>query len=372
MLSPSTERDAPARTAEIVDQILAGQYQDISSAEARRHKVVPQVAELDGAALDDDDVRYAAIGAQVLGQAAAEIAAAMRPCGGALLLRGFAIGRHYQVVGRQFSDLDVAIRGLADLPPALRRLRVLGFRITRPIAVRPSRQGWWAAAALQRPGDGLPHPVYLDVVTPGPGIDALRHLPLGRADWDAAEEIEISGAPVTVPAPTSAMTLLAVELNERESIIARDVLDLRALHLAGASTARVAAALRGRRVRGGLRKLDEVLKSSAAAEGLRPVVQALMAVSTSGTGRPRRASRTAAARPGYDDAVRPAEVRRRLRHGAPVYGFPDADGRLPGLAGGSTHPGLAGLTLRARPIARAEEIDYSIPPLPATTAPGAE
>ncbi|MCX4749341.1 nucleotidyltransferase family protein [Kitasatospora sp. NBC_01287] len=353
----------PTRTASIADSILFGEVTADALRAARAHKVVPQLAALTDRALMADDIAYCGAAAKALESAAVEAADALSGAGvDALVLRGIALQRHFPGRDRQFSDIDLALRRVRDLPRALRALERVGYSLGRPVVARRSASGWWAAAALRKPAQGLPHPVYLDLTMPGPGLDVFRHVRLDDAVWDGAERAEVSGRTVPVPSATSLLTVLAVELCEREHVIARDVLDLLHLIDAGADVPTAARQLRGLPVRRGLNLLAEVVaRSSSRARLLDGVIRELLAQTAAGSAPPRRSARTASARPSYEYAVSRSAVRRHLRHGAVVYGLPDPDRRLAGLPGSSAHPALGGMTLRTAPIAAADEVAYSLP-----------
>ncbi|MEV3950595.1 nucleotidyltransferase family protein [Streptomyces halstedii] len=329
---------------------------------AREHKVVPQFASRLDPVESADDIAYCEASARVLTAAAAEVCSALEAAQvESMLLRGFALQRWYPDRRRQFSDLDMGLRHLGDLPKSLVALRTAGYRVTRPVITCRSGEGWWAAAALQKPTTELPHPIYLDVTVPGPGITPFRHYRMLDDDWERKEWYSVGGAQVPVPSPTSLLSIFAVEMHERRAIIARDLLDLSHLLAATPDVDAAARRLTGLPVRQGLTRLAEAVAASEEFGHVMPTITRLLAGMPLRTRAPRRAEHAANRRLGLVGAVSQAEVRRSLRHGAPVYGFPDPEERMPGVRGSTLHRGLTGMTVRSRPMAEELEVAYSIP-----------
>ncbi|MFE6915476.1 nucleotidyltransferase family protein [Streptomyces rubiginosohelvolus] len=332
---------------------------------AREHKVVPQFASQLDPVESGDDIAYCEASARVLAAAAAEVSTVLQAAQvESMLLRGFALQRWYPDRNRQFSDLDMGLRHLGDLSKALAALRTAGYRVTRPVIARRSSEGWWAAAALQKPTTELPHPIYLDITVPGPGITPFRHCRMLDDDWERKEWYSVNGAQVPVPSPTSLLSIFAVEMHERRTIIARDLLDLSHLLAAAPDVGAAARRLTGLPVRRGLTKLAEAVAASEEFGHVTPTIERLLAGMPLRTRAPRRAERAANRRLTLVEAVSRAEVRRALRHGAPVYGFPDPEERMPGVRGSALHRGLAGMAVRSKPMAEEHEVAYSIPSCP--------
>lgn len=348
--------------ATLADQIKQGVAAP-SALEAREHKVVPQVAKSLSSAEAAREIAYCEAAARVLANAAVEVSTALSAAGvDAVLLRGFALQRWYPDRQRQFSDLDMGLRHLGDLGNSFTVLKEVGYKVTRPVIARRSATGWWAAAALQKPTTELPHPIYLDLTVPGPGITPFRHYPLLDSDWEHRDLSMVNGAQVPVPSPTSLLSIFAVELNERRTIIARDLLDLSHLLAAEPNVSDAARRLAGYPVRHGLTQLAEAASESDEYKDLLPPINQLLAGLPTRSRAPRRAARAAGLQGSQADCVAPSQVRRALRYGAPVYCFPDPDDRLPGLRGSALHRGLSGMTARSGPIAHEDEVAYSIPP----------
>ncbi|WP_158083195.1 nucleotidyltransferase family protein [Streptomyces antioxidans] len=348
--------------AMLADQIQRGIAKPAAE-QARAHKVVPQVATWLDPAESAGDLSYYETSAKVLASSAVEVSTALGDAGvDAVLLRGFALQRWYPDERRQFSDLDIGVRHLGDLAKVLTALKTAGYHVTRPVIARRSATGWWAAAALQKPTDEMPHPIYLDITVPGPGITPFRHYPMLESDWEQRESYAVSGAPIPVPSATSLLSIFAVEMHERRTVIARDLLDLSHLLTAGPDVTAAARRLAGQPVRRGLTRLAEAVAESQEHGHLMPAIAELLTGLPHGSRIPRRAGRVAGVPASHTDCVSPSQVRRALRHGAPVYCFPDPCDRLPGLRGSALHRGLSGLVARSQPVALEYEITYSIPP----------
>ncbi|MEU1320991.1 nucleotidyltransferase family protein [Streptomyces tibetensis] len=348
--------------AMLADQIRQGTAAPTAK-QARAHKVVPQVATRLDPTESSEDLAYYEASAKVLAAAAAEVSTTLDDAGvDAVLLRGFALQRWYPDHRRQFSDLDMGLRHLGDLAKALTALEAVGYHVTRPVIARRSDAGWWAAAALQKPTDELPHPIYLDLTVPGPGITPFRHYRLLESDWKQREWYAVSGTRIPVPSATSLLSIFAVEMHERRTVIARDLLDLSHLLAAGPDVTAAARRLAGVPVRIGLMQLAAAVAESQEHAHLMPAITELLAGLPRGSRIPRRAGRVAAVLASHPDCISPSQARRALRHGAPVYCFPDPSDRLPGLRGSALHRGLSGLVARSQPVASKDEVAYSIPP----------
>jgi Uncharacterised nucleotidyltransferase len=283
-------------------------------------------------------------------------------------MRGFAIQAHYPPgLLRQFNDLDVVVPDSASLARAIETLREHGYYVARPMTARRSDPSAWVGAALNRDREDLDHPLYLDLVTEGPGLSLFRHYRFPGRTWDRLESVRVRDVDAPVLGATDGLVAFAVELRERAFVTVRDALD--AVLLAAAADREEAAASiaslgLGREIEGVARlaaaaglaesALLEDLATPAATDGARSARERRYRVFSSVAGRLE------------DRSMRIGRLVARMsapalyRRGYPVFLLPD---RAP-LAGAASsgQPGLfAGARLRARPFVDAAEFEAAFP-----------
>lgn len=289
-----------------------------------------------------------------------------------LLLRGFAFQRLYPAGSvRQFSDIDLAIRDVADLPAVVEVLDGLGHRVVRPITAWSSRRGVWAGVAFNKPS-GHELPYYLDLVIPGPAMGWGRHHAIDDSAWHRRTHVALRGTDVPVLAPADLLTVFLVELLERETCLVRDALDF--VVLTGADDFDADRAIMNAAVlpvRQGLVRLLPILRASGH-QNARRLAARLAASTTAPSALDQfRSSTVRLLGKGFEAvrgrnpnlaariAVAGSVVSAAARLGLPTFLFPDPDRRLAGLPATRTRAALDGFTARLRPIADEAEQEYA-------------
>lgn len=283
-------------------------------------------------------------------------------------MRGFAIQSHYpEGQLRQFNDLDLVLPDSDQFGRALAVLKDLGYFVARPMTARRTESGAWVGASLNRLREDLDHPVYLDLLAEGPGLSMFAHHRLPDVAWGRLETMLVGGVEVPALAATDALVAFAVELQEREWVTARDVIDA-CLLATKADCAEAMEAIGRLGLSAQVERLLELADSAglAAPDGLRQgAVSSLRSPGASVhsgwyTRLHRAASWVEDRHTGAGCWVARVSARHLYRSGRPIFLIPSAAS----VRGSRSHsePGLfSGMVLRGRPFLSSKEFGDAFP-----------
>ncbi len=306
-----------------------------------------------------------------LGLMSARLAATGLPF---LLLRGPGLARYWpDVTSRPFGDVDLLLPAAASLPSVIAALAELGHRVVRPVPLlQPHHRetGPWCGVALNKDVADLGHPVYVDVIAPGPGVSRLDFMPLQPSVWDQRTTIAVDGQGVPALALDDQALVFLLEQQERTAPLVRDALDAVYLGRTGlVDVTRVARGLAGLPVQP-LARLQTLLAELEDPADGRWVAEVEQATVNSGVHPPvlpaqeyaRMQSRVTNEADAYAWAVSGSAVHDTYNSGFPVYAFPGQNLPGGGLAADEIAPGWHGWTARALPLATEEEITRAFGP----------